>query len=82
MNDTNSITVTVKFFASLRQYGPKKTRLELSEGNTVEFILKKFKIPKEYKNLIILINGKPHQKASNILENGDILSIFPKIAGG
>ena len=82
MNDKNSISVTVKFFANLRQYGPQKTVLELSEGNTVKFILEKFKIPKEEKNLIIMINGRPHQKASSILENGDILAIFPKIAGG
>jgi len=40
-----------------------------------------FNIPKESK-LIILINGIPHQKKDTVIKNGDIVAIFPPLAGG
>ena len=33
-------------------------------------------------NLIILINGVPHQKKETEVKNGDIVAIFPPLAGG
>jgi molybdopterin converting factor small subunit len=32
--------------------------------------------------LIILINGTPHQKRETLIKNGDIVAIFPTLAGG
>lgn len=40
-----------------------------------------FKFSKEVK-LIILINGTPHQKRETLIKNGDIVTIFPTLAGG
>jgi molybdopterin converting factor small subunit len=81
MNDKNSITATVKFFANLRSIAPPKKIVSLSSGSTVSTILDMFSIPKE-SNLIILINGNPHQKKETIIKNGDIVAIFPPLAGG
>ena len=82
MIKTNSISITVKLFADLREYGPDRTVLELLEGSSIESILEKYKIPKNDRDLIIMVNGMPHIKSDFILKDGDILAIFPIIAGG
>jgi len=82
MTNNNSISVTVKLFADLRKYGPDRMVLNLQEGSTIKSILEKYNIPKDDKNLIIMVNGRPHIKSSFILNDGDIVAIFPIIAGG
>jgi len=81
MND-EKIKVTVKFFANLRKYAPSKTIDFYPEGSKVQKIIEKYKIPKKEQNFIILINGIPHKKIKSVLHDGDIVSIFPPIAGG
>lgn len=76
------IRVTVKFFANLRKYGPPKSKDIYPRGSKVERIIEKYKIPKEEQNFIILINGIPHKKIKSELHDGDVVSIFPPIAGG
>lgn len=78
----NTILVRVKLFANLRKYGLPEAILNLPEGSTVNTIIQKYNIPKEEKNLKILINGKPHQKQTTILKDGDLIAIFPPIGGG
>ena len=82
MNDQDIITVTVKFFASLREFGPKKTDIKLPSRSSIKSILDKFKIPKEARQLILLVNGEPHKNLDTILAGGDIIAIFPPIGGG
>jgi molybdopterin converting factor small subunit len=51
------------------------------EGSTrVQDILLRLKIPEQIPK-IILINGV-HGKKEQILKEGDVLSIFPPVAGG
>ncbi len=76
------IKVTVKFFANLREFGPVKSKDEYPKGSAVKDILDKYKIPEDKRNIVILINTKPHQKIGTVLNNGDTVSIFPPIAGG
>ncbi len=78
----NSISVLVKLFADLRNYGPEKAVIVLQEGDMVISVLKKYKIPKDDKNLIILVNGRPHRKSDFVLKDGDVVALFPLIAGG
>ena len=82
MTKNNSISVTVKLFADLRVYGPDRTVLVLQEGSTIKSILKRYKIPKDDKNLIIMVNGRPHIQSDFVLRDGDTVAIFPIIAGG
>ncbi|TFG19646.1 MAG: MoaD/ThiS family protein [Promethearchaeota archaeon] len=82
MTKNNSISVTVKLFADLRIYGPDRTVLALQEGSTIKSILKRYKIPKDDKNLIIMVNGRPHIQSDFVLGDGDTVAIFPIIAGG
>ena len=80
--NNNSISVTVKFFAILRQYGPDKDVLIIPENSKVKLLFDKYSIPKEERRAIILVNGRPHKDLNTIIKDGDLISIFPPIGGG
>ena len=79
---TRKIDITIKLFSDLRQYGPATSTISVPEKSTVKYLLDKYRIPKEKKVLMILVNGLPHQKVDYVLNNGDIVAIFPPTAGG
>lgn len=77
--------IEVKLFATLRDYLPKGSsrfscKMEVDDGTRVQDILSRLKIPEEMPK-IILINGI-HGKREQALQDGDVLSIFPPVAGG
>lgn len=77
--------IEVKLFATLRDYLPKGSgrfscRMEIDEKTRVQDILSKLNIPEEIPK-IILINGI-HGKKDQTLKEGDVVSIFPPVAGG
>ncbi|MFX1499305.1 MAG: MoaD/ThiS family protein [Promethearchaeota archaeon] len=82
MIEEKNISVTVKFFADFRNFGPTKEKLKVPRGSKIQYLLDKYKIPDNKKNVIILVNGIPHKKADDEIKNGDIIAIFPPIAGG
>ncbi|MFW9968773.1 MAG: MoaD/ThiS family protein [Candidatus Odinarchaeota archaeon] len=81
MNNKN-IKVTVKFFATLREFGPDKEILSIPENSRIKILFDTFNIPKDERRAIILVNGRPHKDLETILYEGDIISIFPPIGGG
>ncbi len=77
--------IEVKLFAILRDYLPKGSglsscKLEIDGNTSIQDILRKLKIPDDMPK-IILVNGV-HGKKGQILKEGDVLSIFPPVAGG
>lgn len=77
--------VGVKVFATLTKYFPsiplgQVIEVELDEGSTLGDLLKKIGIP-EHEVKIALRNGKPCA-LNQVLEEGDVLSLFPSVAGG
>jgi molybdopterin converting factor small subunit len=77
--------IEVKLFATLRDYLPKESdrfscRMEINGQTRVQDICSKLKIPDEMPK-IILVNGV-HGKRDQLLKDGDVLSIFPPVAGG
>ncbi|NHJ23861.1 MAG: hypothetical protein EAX89_04765 [Candidatus Lokiarchaeota archaeon] len=78
----NSIKITVKLFATLRKYGPEKSYIEVPEGSIINTVLKKINLPKEEKNLILMVNGLPKYDKNFVLKHHDTLAIFPPLAGG
>ncbi len=80
--NNNTISVTVKFFATLREYGPDKEVLTIVKNSKIKLLFDKYNIPKNERRAIILVNGRPHKDQNTILEDGDIISIFPPIGGG
>ena len=78
----NEISVTVKFFATLREFGPDNEIMKIPENSKVKFLFEEYNIPKDNQRAIILVNGSPHKDQETILKDGDIVSIFPPIGGG
>jgi molybdopterin converting factor small subunit len=78
----SAIYVTVKLFANLREYGPLKSVVDVPEGSTIKSLFKKFNIPKKEGKLISLINGQPCHENNCVLNDGDLVAIFPPVGGG
>ena len=77
--------IEVKLFASLRDYLPKGSerfscKMEIGGQTRIQDILVRLGIPEEMPK-IILVNGV-HGKKEQILKEGDVLSVFPPVAGG
>ncbi len=77
--------IEVKLFATLRDYLPKGSgrfscKMEIDNTTRVQDILNRLNIPEEIPK-ILLINGV-HAKKDQRLKDGDVLSIFPPVAGG
>jgi len=73
--------IKVKLFASLRnQIGKKELEINISDQDNVRNVVKSLNLS-EKDNLITMINGV-HCKLNQNLNDGDVLSVFPMIAGG
>ena len=77
--------IEVKLFATLRDYLPKGSgrfscKIEVDDQTRVQDILSRLNIPDEIPK-IILVNGI-HGKKEQMLKEGDVLSVFPPVAGG
>ena len=82
--------ITFKLYASLTDYLPPAVRtanqmlLELAEGTAVEKVIEPFGLPAKMVHLV-LVNGSyvaPEHRLSHVLKDGDVLAIWPPIAGG
>ena len=47
---SDMISITIKLFADLTQFGPAKAEENLAEGSSINTIFEKYRIPKEKKN--------------------------------
>jgi len=76
-----AMQIKVKLFASLRkQVGQKELEMWINERDKVKDIVQSLRLS-EKDNFITMINGV-HCKLDQNLNDGDVLSIFPMIAGG
>ena len=82
--------ITFKLFASLGDYLPAAVRpgnemaLPVAEGATIAQVIEPFGLPPKLVHLV-LVNGRyiaPEQRAAHALADGDVLAIWPPIAGG
>ena len=82
--------ITLKLFATLTDYLPESSRytniveLEVLESTTIGQIIEMHQLPSKLVHLV-LVNGKyiePEKRASHSLLEGDVLAIWPPIAGG
>ncbi len=82
--------ITFKLYASLTEHLPADKRtsnqmaLEIAPEATIADIIVPFKLPMKLVHLV-LINGvfvPPEQRATRTLNEGDVLAIWPPIAGG
>ncbi len=82
--------ITFKLYASLTDYLPAAVRadnrmdLTLADGATVGQVIEPFGLPDKLVHLV-LVNGvyvPPQERLTHVLRDGDVLAIWPPIAGG
>ncbi len=82
--------ITFKLYASLGDHLPSDKRhgnamtLEITPGATITGVIAPFALPEKLVHLV-LVNGvfiPPERRASHVLNDGDVLAIWPPIAGG
>jgi sulfur carrier protein ThiS len=82
--------ITFKLFAMLQDYLPQEGRkdnallLDLDDGTTIVQVIERFGLPQKSCHLV-LIDGNfvpPAERASRALRDGEVLAIWPPIAGG
>jgi sulfur carrier protein ThiS len=82
--------ITFKLYASLTDYLPAERRtsnwmlLDLADDATIAQVIEPFQLPMKLVHLV-LINGSyvaPEDRATRTLQDGDVLAIWPPIAGG
>ncbi len=82
--------ITLKLFASLTDYLPPEARytnivpLEVAPEASISQIIEPFGLPAKMVHLV-LINGtyiEPEKRLTQTLVEGDVLAIWPPIAGG
>ncbi|MCG3224664.1 MAG: MoaD/ThiS family protein [Candidatus Heimdallarchaeota archaeon] len=77
--------INLKLYATLRKYLPnteigEAVIIEVKQGSTIKDIIDKFTIKEELAK-IIFVNGI-HETLDYILQENDLLVIFPPIGGG
>jgi sulfur carrier protein ThiS len=82
--------ITFKLYATLTDYLPPQARsdnrveLDIAADATIADIVAPFNLPMKLVHLV-LVNGvyvPPEARASRRLQEGDVLAIWPPIAGG
>lgn len=85
------MNITFKLFASLTDYLPPEretgsnvVRIDVPDGASIAEIVAPFNLPQKLVHLV-LVNGvfvPPAERATRTLKDGDVLAIWPPIAGG
>lgn len=81
--------VTVKLYATLGDYLPggskgNRVDVEAAEGESIAAVLQPFGLPPKLTHLV-LVNGvfvPPEARATTSMQEGDVLAVWPPIAGG
>jgi len=77
--------VSVKLFATIRKYQPQlapgeSLSLEVLPGTSVGQLLARLRIPAGAA-VVAVLNGRVRGR-DHVLSEGDVLSVFPPVAGG
>lgn len=84
------MNITFKLFATLTDYLPAEARrsnqvtLDVAADASISQILEPFGMPPKRVHLV-LVNGKyiaPEHRGTTTLVDGDVLAIWPPVAGG
>jgi len=83
------MTITLKLYATLGEYLPLEVKknqmnLDISPTTNVQTVIEQLQIPNELAHLV-LVNGvyiAPEDRAATILNDQDVLAIWPPVAGG
>jgi sulfur carrier protein ThiS len=82
--------ITLKLFASLTDYLPPESKytnivaLDIAPETTIDQLVEEYRLPEKLVHLV-LVNGSyvaAELRATRTLAEGDVLAIWPPIAGG
>lgn len=76
--------ITLKLFATFQRYLPdgcegRACELDVADDTTVRHALDQFQVPAD--GAVILVNGRT-AAMEDALDEGDVLAVFPALAGG
>ncbi len=72
--------ITVKLFATLRDFGPEIQEMNVPENSTIEKVVNSLNLPVDIP-LLKIVNGV-HIDPKEMLKEGDVLALFPPVGGG
>ena len=80
------MTINVKLYATFRKFAPPGTELGQSfkiglENSTISKLIDLLKLPIE-KGAIIMVNGIRITDLNHLLQENDLVVIFPALGGG
>ncbi len=90
LRHSGTIHITLKLYATLTKYLPPEARkqhaieMDVGEAATIEEIIEPLNMPPKLVHLV-LVNGffvPPAERATRRFVDGDVLAIWPPIAGG
>ena len=89
-----TIRITFKLYAMLADYLPQEhgghkrqgnaIEMDVQEGTTITQLVEQFSLPAKWVHLV-LIDGKyvnPEERSTRPLADGEVLAIWPPVAGG
>lgn len=72
--------ITLKLFATLRDFGENIKDIDIDAGSTPKDVIRVMGLPED-DVAIIMINGR-RLKDDVVLNEGDVLALFPAVGGG
>jgi molybdopterin synthase sulfur carrier subunit len=83
---TARIAIQLKLFANLRDKLPPgaergQARIEIEAGTTLKALIESLGVPLE-EAAIVVVNGRTTVSLDALVNEGDVVSIFPPVAGG
>lgn len=75
------ITITVKLFAQYRENRFKVEHRVYPKGISAKDIIEELGVAKALPLGVLMVNSR-HESESYILQEGDIIALFPKVGGG
>ena len=72
--------ITVKLFATLRDFGPEIQEMSVPENSTIAKVIKSLNLPEDIP-LLTIVNGV-HTDPKETLKEEDVLALFPPVGGG
>ncbi len=79
---SKSINITLKLFAQYRDDRFKVEQRVYERGTTAQDILDELGISEHRLPLGVLMVNSRHEKEEYVLQDGDIVALFPKVGGG